>query len=95
MFSRFMRTHSKQQGWDRSAARDVDHGQQTREMAFPCPSEKQPERQNRRQLVLRAEPAGARNRQLKGGGGAAGNTVQLTVEAPVQRGAASEVKTQG
>lgn len=42
------RTHSKQQGWDWSAARDVNHGQQTWEVAFSRSGEKQPERQKQR-----------------------------------------------
>lgn len=46
----FVQTHGEQQGWYRSAACDVNHGQQTREMAFPRSGEKQPERQKQRQF---------------------------------------------
>lgn len=37
-------THGEQQGRDWSAARDVDHGQKAREMAFPGAGEEEPEK---------------------------------------------------
>lgn len=46
----FVGTHSENQGRNRSATFHVDHGQQTWEMAFPRPSETQPERQKQRQV---------------------------------------------
>ena len=37
-------THSEQQGRDWSAARDVDHGQKARKMAFPGTGKEEPEK---------------------------------------------------